>query len=65
MTRAPAGNAKINIYFNERVLDAMRKLATMKGTTYSQLIRDACHEYVVKKGADILKDSAAIKGLSK
>lgn len=65
MTRAPAGNAKINIYFNERVLDALRKLALMRGTTYSELIREACREYVVTKGADILKDSAAIKGLSK
>lgn len=65
MTRAPAGNEKINLYFNSQVLQAMKRLALLRGTTYSELVREACREYVLTKGADILKDTAAIKGVSK
>lgn len=65
MTRASAGNDKINIYFNAQVLAAMKRLALLRGTTYSELIREACREYVIKAGPDIMKDAAAIKGVSK
>lgn len=65
MTRPSAGNTKINIYFNERVLDAMRKLAAAKGTTYSELIREACAHYVIKEGPKIVTDTRAIKEFAK
>lgn len=65
MTRHSAGNTKINIYFNERVLDALRKLAAAKGTTYSELIRSACETYVLKEGPKIVTDTRAIRELGK
>lgn len=65
MTRAPAGNQKINIYFNEKVLDALRKMALAKGTTYSELIREACRGYVLKHGPDVITDARAIKEIAK
>lgn len=65
MTRQSAGNTKINIYFNERVLDALRKMAQTKGTTYSELIRDACQQYVLKEGPKIVTDTRAIRELAK
>lgn len=65
MTRQSAGNTKINIYFNERVLDALRKMAQTKGTTYSELIRDACQQYVLAEGPKIIMDIKAIRELAK
>lgn len=65
MTRQSAGNTKINIYFNERVLDALRKLALAKGTTYSELIREACAHYVLKEGPKIVTDIKAIRELAR
>lgn len=65
MTRAPAGNQKINLYFNEKVLDALRKMALARGTTYSELIREACRDYVIKRGPTVITDSKAIRELAK
>lgn len=65
MTRTPAGNSKINIYFNDRVLEALKHLAIARGTTYSELIRQASHEYVLKHGPKIVEDVKAIKELSR
>lgn len=65
MTRAPAGNEKINIYFNTQVLAAMKRLALARGTSYSELIREACREFVLKEGPNVLAETKAIKEVSK
>lgn len=65
MTRASAGNSKINIYFNDGVLDALKKLARARGTTYSELIRIASRDYVLKEGPKVLAETKAVKELSK
>lgn len=61
MTRAPAGNTKINIYFNEQVLEALKKLALVKGTTYSELIREACRSYVLDEGPKLVAGNKTMK----
>lgn len=65
MTRAPAGNEKINLYFNSQVLQAMKRLALMRGTTYSELVREACREFVLREGPKVVTDTKAIKEASK
>lgn len=65
MTRATAGNSKINIYFNDGVLRALKVMARARGTTYSELIRDACRTYVVKNAAEAVATADAIKKVSK
>jgi len=65
MTRASAGNDKINIYFNAKVLAAMKRLALARGTTYSELIREACREFVLREGPKVLSDDKAVKEMTK
>lgn len=65
MTRTSAGNTKINIYFNDQVLDALKKLALARGTTYSELIREACRSYVLKEAPKIIDETKTIKAVGK
>jgi metal-responsive CopG/Arc/MetJ family transcriptional regulator len=65
MTRAPAGNTKINIYFPEQVLEVLRVMARKRGTTYSELIREACRGYALKEGPKVAEESKAIRELAR
>lgn len=50
MTRTRVGDRiRVNFYFDQQVLDALRKLAELRNITYSELIRTACAEYVVRE----------------
>lgn len=62
MTRTRVGDReRINFYFDKHVLEALKKLATLKNTTYSELIRVAAREYVVREGAKAIADGTIIK----
>jgi len=65
MTRVSAGNTKINIYFNDAVLAALKKLALARGTTYSEMIREACREFVLREGPKVLGEVKAVKEIAK
>lgn len=65
MVRTSQDRVKINIYFQARVLEGMRRLADAKGTTYSELIRQACRDYVVKEGGKAITDNLTLKALTK
>lgn len=65
MTRAPAGNTKINIYFSEQVLEALRAMARKRGTTYSELIREACRVYTLREGPKVVEEAKAIRELGR
>jgi hypothetical protein len=65
MTRASAGNDKINIYFNAKVLAALKRLALAKGTTYSELIRQASLEFVLREGPKMMDEAKAVKEMAK
>lgn len=65
MTRASAGNEKINIYFNAKVLEALKRLALARGTTYSELIRQASMEFVLREGPKIMEEIRAVKEIAK
>lgn len=46
MPRPKLGNVRINLLIQPKVLAALRKLAVIKGTTYSELLRTAAEQYV-------------------
>ena len=46
MPRPKLGNVRINLLIQPKVLAALRKLANIKGTTYSELLRTAAEQYV-------------------
>lgn len=63
MTRTPTGKTKINFYFDDRTLEGLRVIATHRGTTYSELIREACRLYVLNEGGKIIAEKTALKKL--
>jgi metal-responsive CopG/Arc/MetJ family transcriptional regulator len=66
MSRTKVGNReRINFYFDENILEALKKLAAMKNTTYSELIRVACREYVIREGEKAVADGTLIKEIRK
>ena len=64
MTRIASGNQKCNVYLDARVIDALRKIAAARQTTYSELVREACRDFVLKEGPEVIKANATIKELS-
>lgn len=65
MPRDSAGNDKINIYFNAKVLEALKRLARARGTTYSELIRQASMEFVLREGPKIMEEVKAVKEMAR
>jgi hypothetical protein len=66
MTRTRVGDrVRINFYFDEQVFEAMKKLAALKNVTYSELIRTACREYVVREGTAAIAAGKVIRDVSK
>jgi metal-responsive CopG/Arc/MetJ family transcriptional regulator len=60
MVRLTTGSTKINVYVPDNVLAALKKLAEMKGTTYSELIRVASQRYVVQEGPKMIQEARQI-----
>lgn len=49
MPRASLGLKKINFYLEPTVLQGFKWLATARGTTYSDLLRLAAKEFIIKE----------------
>lgn len=49
MSRPKTDTVRINIFMNNKVLKALKTLATRRGTSVSQLIRDASRSFVIKE----------------
>lgn len=39
----------MNFYFDTQVFEGLRELARLKNTTYSELIRQACREFIARE----------------
>jgi len=65
MVRTKNDRVRLNLYFDSRVLEAILRMAEARGTTYSEVIRMACREYVLKHGGDVVKESVTMKELTK
>lgn len=55
-----ADKVKINLYFARSDLAALKKLAEKMDIPYSQLIRQACREYIVANAARIAQDARTL-----
>ncbi len=66
MVRAYEGDrTRVNFYFDTEVFDGMKWLAVLKGTTYSELIRQACREYIARHTAQAETDKQQLQELNK
>lgn len=60
MPRTPQDRTKVNVYIQQNVLAALKKIATLKGTSYSELLRIAAAEYVLREGKRALEEQQRI-----
>lgn len=65
MVRIKNDRIRLNLYFDERVFEALRRMAEARGTTYSELIREACREYALANGGRTVKEAVTMKELTK
>lgn len=63
MTRQTIGQTRINFCVHKPVLEALKHIARLRGTTYSDLIRVACREYVLKYAEKAITEEGAIKAM--
>jgi len=49
MARPKTDNERINVFMQHDVMRALRFLAQRRGTTYSELIRSATREFVIRE----------------
>lgn len=54
---------RVNFYLDTDLLGGMKKLAILKNTTYSELIRQACSEYIARHTAQAQTDKTQLKDL--
>lgn len=66
MSRTNVGNrVRVNFYFDDEMFEALRALARHSQTTYSELIRIACRQYLIAEGQKALTGKNIIEGLVK
>lgn len=66
MVRTAVGSrVRVNFYFDEQVFEGMKRLAELKNQSYSELIRVACREYLVREGAKAIADGKVIREIVK
>lgn len=63
MTRPSTGKSKVNIYFDDRVLEGMRRIGAARGVTVSELIREACRRFVFAEGGKVVQEAVEYKRL--
>jgi metal-responsive CopG/Arc/MetJ family transcriptional regulator len=63
MTRPSTGKKKVNIYFDERMLEALRRIGDARGVTYSELIREAVRKYVFAESGKVVQEAVEYKKL--
>lgn len=64
MSRTSVGHrVRINFYFDEQMFEALRKLAVIKNVSYSELIRAACREFIVREGKAIIADGVVVRNM--
>lgn len=62
MVRSYTGERqRINFYLDTEILEGMKALAGLVDTTYSELIRQACREYIARHTAQAQSDKTNLK----
>ncbi len=56
MARPKTDNIRVNVFMEPKILHALKTLAVRRGTTYSQLIRDASRTFVI---AELKKEKSS------
>jgi predicted transcriptional regulator len=54
---------RVNFYFDKELFEGMKVLARLKNTTYSELIRQACAEFIARHTAQASSEKTQLKDL--
>jgi hypothetical protein len=65
MPRRPNELIRLNLYFQPQVMEGLKRIARAKGTNVSELVRQACREYVLRVGGELVLESTTMKELTK
>lgn len=66
MSRTSVGNrSHVHFYLDEQIFEGMKLVAARRNTTYSELIRTACREYLVREAAKAAAESKIISEIKK
>jgi len=63
VTRLPSGRTKVNTWMDDTTLEALRRIGAVRGVTYSELIRQATREFVLREGGKVVQESLDMKRL--
>lgn len=64
MPRTPQDRVKVNLFLQADVLAAMKKMATIRGTTYSDLVREACRRFVVAEASKLIEEQKQLDAVA-
>jgi hypothetical protein len=65
MVRTKNDRIRLNLYFDNPVFEALRRISEARGQTYSEVIRIACRDYVLLQGGKVVKEVVTMKELTK
>lgn len=60
MARTSQDRVKVNVYLPRNLLAALQRLGQLRGTTYSELVRQACHRFVVTETPPATEEAKTI-----
>lgn len=63
MGRPSTGKTKVNIYLDDNMLEAVRRIGAARGVTYSECIREACRRYVHAEAGKVIQEAVEYKKL--
>lgn len=63
MPRPASDRVKVSLYIPAKTLAALKRIAELKGTTYSDLIRQASLNIVLTDGRKVLEDQRVVDEL--
>lgn len=62
MTRTPVGDRRhVHLYMDEKIFEGLARVAELRGTTASELIRMACRQYLIRESEKVAAEVAALK----
>ena len=63
MRNGVGNRERVNLFFDEEILAGLRTLAKIKQTTFSELVRVACREYVATEAQKAIEQQGFINKL--
>jgi metal-responsive CopG/Arc/MetJ family transcriptional regulator len=64
MPRPSQDRIKVNVYLQRNVLEGLKKIAMLKGTSYAELIRQATQDYLLREAKRVIEEKRQIDAVT-